>query len=664
MKNFITRFFPKWFENRTIKPIDRQIDDTERTINSETTDLKAMLPKKHQFRSNASVFEIYESSTSGMINHMFHLKGELDSKTVLLNQYFARYTELVLPHNKTQFLGLEEERRFQEAKLNTQKFYIKNQADFEKGILAEEAVMDSQIRSNKLKGTIIQSELQLLHTQNQTLPTRLQNNFVNQTLNQSENNALDAMKFVEKNAEVLNGNQAIEKVLDPTKESEINKNLDTNNTISPPTDTYTFSEEFQHNGAKIMEQKSSNFIDHGQNAIMEDTTTNKEFVDTYLIPNTIYPEPRKYSTNPPIFTEPYGLPYDYVLISQQHEKQLEFAERFAESRIPPYPNTDIEMEIPKNMASRLTPIKEFFLLANVKRYEIILCFLLLIFGLAVEYNAMGSVLTNIFYFSGWKSIIAGSTILILSKLLAYLLSGSVKEFFSREAKILNWKGIKVNKLMVFVIVAIFCYSLSVGYLFSKSTDRNRKVQEVSILQTSVQNAKDQAEFSDVTNHENKKSIQEQETQLEIKQKELENNEMDILTITAISLSGFLILLASALLFAIVGLLLSAYSLRRKIEKLNHEIHSIYSEFSAQKASIHQIYLKSGRIIKLYGILEFLKKQKDYNIDQKQRLYCTDRKGDPVNGNENSNVYSKQYPLPLDDTSFSEKLSQNGAYKHS
>lgn len=617
--NFITRFFskfvPKWSK---ISSIDRQIDNIERVINSESTDLKAMLPKQYKFRSNASVYEIMDSVTKGMKNHLHSLKGEFDSKTVLLHQNFKRYTELVLPQDKTVFLESEEERRLHESRLDAQRFYTENLSDFENGILAEEIVANNRIQSNELKGTILQSEIRLKQIENENISVVLKNNLVKQTLDESENDALKSLYFVEKHNAFFDEND---------------KNEDKNNSTES-----IFSKPLETSKNKISDSHKNNHVSAPVTEITE----------------SIYPKIREYSAQKPSFTDYHGLPYDFMLISSQLEKEREYSERFAESRIPPFPDVAIGLEMPKDITSKLSPIKEIFLLVNVKKHELILVFVLLIFGLAVEYNAMGSVLTNIFFFSGWKAVIAGSTILILSKLLSYLMAGSVKEFLAREAKILNWRNIKVNKMMVFVVISIFIYSLSIGFLFSKSTERTRKVQEVSMLQNSIQNSKDQAEFSDSSNPENQKSIQQKEKQLEKKQKELENNGMDVLTITAISLSGFLILLASALLFAIVGILLSSYSLRLKIEKLNNEIHSIYSEFSAQKSSIHHIYQKAARIIKLYGILEYLNKQKDYNVDQTQVTYWNSKKEDSL---PNSNKTETKNPLPLR----SEIFSQNGIH---
>ncbi|MCY1660119.1 hypothetical protein [Chryseobacterium sp. SL1] len=656
MKKFFTRLFSVFSEKSSISPIERQISDIENTIGSESNDLKKLLPKGYTYRSNASVYDIYESSTGGMLNHMYFLQGEFGAKTVLLNQNYMRYLELVVPHDQSSHMELEQERRLQEARLKNQQFYSEHAKVFEKGIQAEELVAQNQIRSNALKGEVLQSEDKLKQVQNDGLSVRLRNDLVKQTLQKSKGNAPQTLKYMQKHTE-LYGNDELESVgvgeFEGKAETEgKTKDQHSVNSESKIVESDPIEVKSQHG---IPSQGSS--WKAPEKSLAEDKKDKENGKDTvYSIPGSVYPTRQVYTTDRPSFTDYFGIYHDYALIAIQNEKERNFTEQWVENKIPPYPNTDIELDLPEDMASKLTPVKENFFLANVKPFEIALIFILLACGLAVEFSSMGITLNTIYSFVSFKAIISGSTALILSKLISYLLAGPTKEFLAREGKILQWRGVRVHKMMLWILGAIFCYSVAVGYLFARNTERNRKLEDISILQKDIRRAKNQAEFADVPNLETQQSILQQEKKLEKQKAELKNYSMDMMTVISISLSNFIILLASAILFAIGKLLLSGYSLRKKIELLSGELHAIHGEFYAQKSSIHQIYLKSVRIIKLYGILEFLKKQKDFNVDQTIIKYWNEKKEEL---HPKAKEMNAKNPLPL--RSANHNHSQNGVH---
>ncbi|WP_123906958.1 MULTISPECIES: hypothetical protein [unclassified Chryseobacterium] len=655
--NFFTRLWSSFSKKSAIQPLDRQIDDMERTINSETSDLKKMLPKGYTFRSNASVFDIYESATGGMLNSLYHQKGEYDSKTVELSQNYARYLELVVPNAQSSYIELEQERKLQETRLKNQQFYNDHAADFERGTLAEETVTNNQIRSNELKGNVLQSENTLKQLQNESLSVRLQNDLVKQTLEKSQSDAAQTLKYVQKHPGLYGDKVKVENevkmedgdgIEDTTTATAAN--TDSGNSIDNEIETEVKIEDHYHQHIKATGSESK---------AIESKNADFPFSTPYSVPEAIYPKTQTYTTERPSFTDYYGIYYDYALIAIQNEKERNFTEKWTENnKIPPYPNTDIELDMPEDIASKLTPVKENFFLANVKPFEIALVFILLACGLAVEFSSMGTTLNTIYSFVSFKGMISGSTALILSKLISYLMAGPTKEFLAREGKILQWRGARVHKMMIWILAAIFCYSVAVGYLFARNTERNRNLETISVLQKDIRKAKDQAEFADTVNPKTQQSIAKQEAELEKKKAELQNYSMDMMTVISISLSNFIILLASAILFAIGKLLLSSYSLRKKIERLSGELHAIYGEFYAQKSSIHHIYLKSVRIIRLYGILEFLRKQKDFNVDQTEVKFLHEK-------NEKLHPKAKEMqeknPLPFPLRSANHNHSQNGVH---
>ncbi|MCQ4140600.1 hypothetical protein [Chryseobacterium sp. EO14] len=643
MKKFFTRLFSVFSEKSSISPIERQISDLENTIGSETNDLKKLLPKGYTYRSNASVYDIYESSTNGMLNHMYFLQGEFGAKTVLLNQNYMRYLELVVPHDQSSHMELEQERRLQEARLKNQQFYSEHATDFEKGIQAEELVAQNQIRSNALKGEVLQSEDKLKQVQNDGLSVRLRNDLVKQTLQKSKGNAPETLKYVQKYSKLYDNE---------VEAKDQSTASDSSNSESKVVESESIEVKSQHG---IPSQKSN--WEAVEKSLAEDKKDKENSKDAvYSIPGSVYPTRQVYTTDRPSFTDYFGIYHDYALIAIQNEKERNFTEQWVENKIPPYPNTDIELDLPEDMASKMTPVKENFFLANVKPFEIALVFILLAFGLAVEFSSMGTTLNTIYGFTAAKAAISGAIALILSKLISYLLAGPTKEFLAREGKILHWRGVRVHKMMLWILGAIFCYSVAVGYLFARNTERNRKLEDISILQKDIRKAKNQAEFADVPNPETQQSIVQQEQKLEKQKTELKNYSMDMMTVISISLSNFIILLASAILFAIGKLLLSGYSLRKKIERLSGELHAIRGEFYAQKSSIHQIYLKSVRIIKLYGILEFLKKQKDFDVDQTVIKYWNEKKEEL---HPKAKEMQEKSPFPL--RSANHNHSQNGVH---
>jgi hypothetical protein len=227
--------------------------------------------------------------------------------------------------------------------------------------------------------------------------------------------------------------------------------------------------------------------------------------------------------------------------------------------------------------------------------------------MAIEYLVFRSILTSIFKFSLYKSIVSGFIIVVLSKGLSFILHGVVKNFVLK-LNALSWK-VYASRFFIVLFASILFYTASVGLIYSQNNQRSSDIGNYQMLLTEKESLQNDYEVNPTT--ETKIELQKIDTRIADAEKEVqhENGFVKFLKAVIIILSSSIILLVNATLINVTTLFLLSYFLHRKVLSKSSLISKLEADFLSTNSRLVNLKKSFKYLTQLVGQRLFIRSLK-------------------------------------------------------
>jgi len=309
------------------------------------------------------------------------------------------------------------------------------------------------------------------------------------------------------------------------------------------------------------------------------------------------------------FAEPGSGPDYYILEAQFYQSQRAWGRMWgktnflgatrARSVILP---TKLEQEL------KSPRLHESFL-TNISRFKVWLTYLVVFIAMIPEYLIYSKIISSIFEFEGVKEVVAGTVVILLGKINALVILGSVREFFKHQSRVFRIKQFVINRFFLLLFIISFAYCFAIGMLYKDYKDEQNLARDYVMLQQTSSQLRGEAALEETISDDSRRQLEENEKQLETVKSKVysEDNKTNYLKVFTIGLSGAIILLCSSVLFSMALIFATAYKLGKKIEKAERQLAQLAGHFESQQNFITMFSAKAFQIYCLHGELEFLRR---------------------------------------------------------